>query len=205
MDFNTLASADTVSKTMAALKEHGFDSITVGTSAEALAKVKELIPAGASVMNGSSKTLEQVGFVAYLKSGTHGWNNLHEAILAEKDPAKQSVFRRQSVVSDYFIYGGHAITETGELVFCNASGSSLPPLSFTAQNLILVVSTKKIVPTLDAAFARIREHMLPLEDQHMKDLGAKGSMTAKWLILEREPGYAKRTVCVIFVNENLGY
>ena len=36
-------------------------------------------------MNGSSVTLEQIGFVDYLKAGAHGWNNVHAGIVAEPD------------------------------------------------------------------------------------------------------------------------
>jgi len=205
MDFNTLVSADTVTKTAAALNEHGFKSIVASTGAEALEKIKEIIPAGASVMNGSSATLQQIGFVDLLKSGAHGWNNLHDGILAEKDPGKQGELRKQAVHADYFLASAHAITQGGEIIVANASGSSLPSLAYTSKNIILVVSTKKIVSNLETGLARIREHIFPLEDQRMKDTGASGTMMAKILILEREPSFMGRTVHVIFVNEDLGF
>jgi hypothetical protein len=64
-------------------------------------------------MNGASTTLQQIGYVDYLKEGKHGWNNLHDGILAEKDTAKQAELRKHSVVSDYYVGSVHALTDTG--------------------------------------------------------------------------------------------
>ena len=52
---------------MEALTERGHLSELVESKTQALARIKELIPTGASVMNGSSRTLEEIGFVQYLK------------------------------------------------------------------------------------------------------------------------------------------
>ena len=60
-------------KAVQSLKERNFDAEVLETKEEALSRIKELIPAGSSVMNGASKTLEQIGFTDYLKSGQHGW------------------------------------------------------------------------------------------------------------------------------------
>src|SRR5271168_220748 len=100
MDYSKQAEKEIINKTIAALKAHNFDSELVETKEAALARVKELIPAGVSVMTGSSTTLNQIGFTDYLTSGQHPWNNLKAAIVAEKDPVKQGVLRKQSVLSD---------------------------------------------------------------------------------------------------------
>jgi hypothetical protein len=79
MDYETLANKETIDKTIFALGERGIATMVVDNRAQALEKVKSLIPKGASIMNGSSTTLEQIGFVDYLKSGAHGWNNPRRA------------------------------------------------------------------------------------------------------------------------------
>ena len=94
MTYDSLPSTDTVAKTMAALKEHGYEPFFVQTREEALAKLKELVPAGVSVANGSSRTLEEIGYIDYLKEGKHGWDNLHAAVLAEPDPKKKAYLRK---------------------------------------------------------------------------------------------------------------
>ncbi|MBI4090400.1 MAG: lactate utilization protein, partial [Candidatus Komeilibacteria bacterium] len=170
MDYNQLATQEAIDATLAALVEKGFAVFVVNTGAEALAKIKEFIPAGASVMNGSSVTLEQIGYIDYLKSGDHGWVNPKEAVLAEKDPAKQALLRRQALTSDYYLGSVHALAENGEFVIGSNTGSQMPHVVYSSPNLIFVVSTKKIVPTLADAMKRLEEHVVPLEDEHMQQL-----------------------------------
>ncbi|OHA04070.1 MAG: hypothetical protein A3J58_02415 [Candidatus Sungbacteria bacterium RIFCSPHIGHO2_02_FULL_52_23] len=205
MNYETLAGTETVDKTISALAGRGVVAVLANNRTDALEKVKSIIPPGASVMNGSSRTLEEIGFVDYLKSGAHGWRNLHEEILAEKDSTKQAMLRKQAVLSDYYLGSVHAVTETGQLVVASNSGSQLPHIVFTSPNLIFVVGIQKITPHLDAALARVREYVLPLEDRRMKEAGYGGSAISKLLIFEREPDFMGRKVQLIFVNEKLGF
>jgi len=205
MNYDTMPKTDVIKKTEKILTENGFLPETVATKAGALERIKELIPAGASVMNGASRTLEEIGFIDYLKEAKHGWYNLHEAILAEKDPAKQAVLRKQSVLSDYYLGSVHALTEKGELVIASNSGSQLPHLVFTSPNIILVIGMQKITPDLETALKRLKEYVLPLEDARMKSVGMGGSFISKLLIVNREPAFAKRKVHIILVEEKLGF
>ncbi len=156
-------------------------------------------------MNGASRTLEQIGFIEYLKSGQHDWNNLHAAILAEKDPAKQMILRKQAVLSDYYLGSVHALAETGEFVIASNSGSQLPHIVFTSPNLIFVVSTKKIVPTLADALQRLEKYVVPLEEQHMQQLYRVGTAPNKIVIFKGENSMLGRKVRMILVNEPLGF
>ncbi len=205
MEYNTLATKEIVAKTIEALKARNVEAFVVDSGAQALEKIKELIPAGASVMNGSSRTLEEIGFVELLKSGTHSWNNLHEAVLAEKDPAKQALLRKQSVLSDFYLGSVHALAETGELVIASNSGSQLPHIVFTSLNIIFVVGTQKITPTLADALKRLEEHVIPLEDERMKKAYGVGTAPNKVLIFNGENKMIGRKVRLIFVNEKLGF
>lgn len=205
MNYAALASQTTVDTTAAALRANNVEVFVVNGSHNALAKIKEFIPSGASVMNGSSRTLEQIGFVDYLKAGSHGWKNLHEGILAEKDPAKQSQLRKQAVLSDYYLGSVHALAETGEFVIASNTGSQLPHIVFTSPNLIFVVSTQKIVPTLPDAMKRLYEHVIPLEDERMKGLYGKGTYPSKIVTFNRENPITGRKVRMILVNEKLGF
>jgi L-lactate utilization protein LutC len=205
MEFNTLATKESIAKTVAMLKEHNVEAIVVANKEEALAKIKELIPSGVSVMNGSSVTLEQIGFVDYLKSGTHPWNNLHADILAESDPIKQGALRKQAVLSDFYLGSVHALAETGEFIIASNTGSQLPHVVYTSPNLVLVVSTKKIVPTLTDAMNRLEQHVVPLEDVHMQQLYGVNTAVSKVLIFKRENPMAGRSVKMLLVEEDLGF
>lgn len=205
MDYNTLASETSLNATTAALEAHSFKTEVVETKADALAKIRELIPADASLMNGASTTLNQIGFIDVLKEGKHGWNNLHDGILAETDKEKQELLRKQSVLSEYYVGSAHAVTETGELLIASNTGSQLPHLVYTSPNIILVIGTQKIVPTLEDAFKRITEHVVPLEDARMKDVYGYGTTYTKTLVLHKENPALGRTVTLIFVKEQLGF
>lgn len=205
MNYTTIPTKEIVEKTKNALTENGIETIVVENGALALEKIKELIPQGVSVMNGSSTTLNQIGFVLYLKEGKHGWNNLHATILAEQDPEKQALLRKQSVLSDFYLGSVHGLTEDGEFVIGSNSGSQLPHIVFTSQHLIFVVSTNKIVPTLLDALKRLEEYSLPLEDARAKSIGWGGSQISKIVIWKKENQKMGRTVKMILINEPLGY
>ncbi len=205
MSYDTMPEASIIEKTANAIGERGIEVIVVENGADALAKIKDFIPAGASVNNGSSTTLRQIGFIDYLKDNQHGWNNLHEAIILEKDPEKQAALRKEAVFSDYYLGSVHAVTQTGELIIASASGSQLPHIVFTSQNLIFVVGIQKITPTYDDAIKRIREYVVPLEDVRMKEAGMGGTVLSKILTIENEPSFMGRKVRLIFVKEQLGF
>lgn len=205
MQYDTLAPKESVEKTMQALTERGHLPEFLDTKEKVLERIKQLIPQGASVMNGASRTLEEIGFIQYLEEGNHGWNNLHEPILKEHDPAKKSVLVRQAVLSDFYLGSLHAVAETGEIIVASNTGSQLPNLVFTSPNLILVVSTKKIVPSLESGLQRLKEHVFPLEDERMKSVGAKGSFISKLLIINKEQPFMGRKSHILFVNEKLGF
>lgn len=207
MDYTSLATEATLQKVAAALKGGNIEARIVSDKAAALESIKELIPKGASVMNGASRTLDEIGYIEYLKSGTHGWNNLHEGVLAEKDPAKQKELRRQALLSDYYVGSVHALAETGEIVVASNSGSQLPHIAYSSPNVIFVVSTKKVVPTLADAQARLREHVMPLEDVRMKEVYGpeSGTKLNKELIIHGEATYTGRKITVLLVEENLGF
>lgn len=205
MHYDKLASSESIEKTTAALLEHGFEPIVVATKEEALKKIKTLIPEGASVMNGSSRTLEEIGFIEHFKSGKHDWKNLHASIVAEKDPDKQALLRQESVLSDYYLGSVHALSETGEMIIASNTGSQLPHLVFTSSNLILVISTQKITASLEEGFKRLEIHVMPLEDERMKEVYGMGTLHAKTVILRHENPMMGRKVSVILVKEKLGF
>jgi L-lactate utilization protein LutC len=204
MKYDILASKTIVEKTMDALKTRGINPEFIETKEDALDRLKELIPAGSEIMTGGSTTLDQMGFTHILIDGKHKWKNLKDTILSEKDSSKQIELRKKSVTADYMIGSVHAVVETGEVLVVNASGSSIPSYSFSSDNVIWIVGTQKIVPTVEEGFKRLREYCFPLEDKRMKNLGFPGSVLGKFLLFEKEIN-PNRKITLIFVNEKLGF
>ena len=206
MTYDALPAIERVQRTVEATQARGIHTELVETQEAALERVKALIPPGCVVMTGASVTLQQIGFEEILISGDHPWRNFKADLLAEKDPVKQSAMRKQGTLAEYFLGSVNALAETGELVFASGSGSQLPGYAYTSRNVIWVAGTQKITPTLEDAMRRVREYVLPLEDQRQKSVGNKaGSRINKILIIEGEPDYLRRNVSLILVHQVLGF
>jgi CheY-like chemotaxis protein len=205
MDFDQLANEESLQKTVSALGKRGYDVAVVPNGQEALEQIKKLISPGASVMNGSSVTLEQIGYQEYLASGKHGWVDLHALVTRENDKEKRAKLRRELVLSDFYLGSVHALEETGEFVIASNTGSQLPHVVFTSPNIVFVVSTKKIVPDREAAMKRLEEHVFPLEDKHMMEKYQAHTGLNKIVIFRGESPVIGRKVRFILVKENLGF
>lgn len=204
INYRAMPDQAVINKVSSSLLLRGITTHYTGNKEGALALLKELIPAGAEVMTGSSVTLKETGFTDYLKSGQHPWKNIKQDITNEKDKTKRSDLRKKSVLSEYFVNSVHAVTEIGQLLVASATGSQLPSIAYTSRHVILVVGTHKIVPSLEAGLKRIHEYCFPLEDKQMKAIGKDGSSVSRILVFEREIS-PNRKIELIFVNEALGF
>jgi len=82
-----LPAADAIEEAVENLEANGFEVVVVDSADAALAELQSLIPAGASVMNGHSTTLEEIGFTEYLSEGDHEWESLPDEIWSIEDDA----------------------------------------------------------------------------------------------------------------------
>lgn len=192
-----------IMETAKAVEARGIKTIVAKDRNEALEKLKELVPSGAAVMNGSSTTLIEIGFVDFLKNGKHGWENMQLGIFSEKDQQKQADLRRKSATADYFVSSVNAIAKTGELVAADASGSRVTAFPFAAKHLILVSGANKITKDLGSALERIKEYAFRLENVRAQKVYGMPSMLGKTIIIENEMFSGRTTL--ILVKESLGF
>ncbi len=204
-DYARVAEEAVITKTAANITPRNIQSHVVRDHAEALSLIKELIPAGASVQVGSSRTLEEIGFIEYLKAEKHGWNNVHGKVATETDPAKQAELRKQATLSDFYLGSVHALTEDGELYIASNTGSQMPNLVYNSPNVIFVVGAQKIVPNRQHAFERIEKHVVPLEDERMMQAYGMHTQWSKTVIFHKEAAFTQRKIHVILVGEKLGF
>jgi L-lactate utilization protein LutB len=200
---DALPDEETIEETVANLEANGFDVVVVDTADEALDALQSHIPAGASVMNGHSTTLEEVGFVEYLGEGDHEWESLPDEIWSIDDDAERQAARRESQTADYFLGGINAIATTGELVAADRSGSRIGAYPFAASNVVVVSGVNKVVPTLQDALDRLESVAYPLENERAKEAYGVDSAIAKQLIFRQELEEGRTTV--VLVRERLGY
>jgi L-lactate utilization protein LutB len=201
--WNRMPSEQEIVSTVKAVESRGIRVLRCQDGQKCLAILKELIPPGSEVMNGSSTTLIEIGFVELLESNQHAWKDFHQAITSEADAQKRDALRRKSVASEYFLSGVNAIAMTGELISCDASGSRVGAWPFAAKNLILVAGTNKLMPTLQQAWQRIEEYVYPLEDARAKKVYGAPSRIGKCVVLANEIQVGRTTL--ILVDDDLGY
>ena len=174
-----------------ALAGRGVTMEYIENRSEALARLKELVPLGTEVQTGSSTTLDQIGFTAWL-SELHCEGKLRYFRAETQqvdDEATRTANRRQATLADYFLGSVNALTEDGIAVAADAAGTRVGGYVFGARNVIWVVGINKIVPTRDDAVRRIWEVALPGEDARVKSIGGHGSEVGKMVMFHHErPG-----------------
>ncbi|KAK5816411.1 prespore-specific protein [Linnemannia elongata] len=200
------ASAERVNAAKAALEKNGFKVHVVNTRADAFEALKNLIPAGVSINNAHSTTLEEIGFITYIKGDTP-WKNIHGTIVQEKDAAKQADLRRTlGSTVDYYLTSVAAVTETGHLAHGDLSGSKVGPVAFAAGNVIVVAGSNKIVKDEQEAWKRQEEHALPMESARVRiAYGLPQSNVTHWEYIRTSSPFNANRIQVLLVNEALGY
>src|SRR3989441_8042493 len=190
-------------RTLSRLRERGITPIFGPDRRAALDELRKLIPEGTTVAHGSSTTLQDIGFVDHLKDVTSGYRYLNPEWQAEHDPTRRARIRAKlSVEADYFLGSVQAISETGEVIAADASGSRQAFYVYGPSHVIWVAGINKLVPTVEAGIRRGREVALPRESERGRRGGGTGSSIGKLVMYERErPG---RTT-LILVGENLGF
>jgi hypothetical protein len=80
------------------------------------------------------------------------------------------------------------------------------PYAYSSSNIIWIAGTQKITRTLEEGLRRVREHIMPHEEQRMRTAsgGKMGTMLGKLMIFERESPLARRTVTLLLVGEKVG-
>jgi len=196
------ATAPRLERAAAALAAHGFTVEILNDAAAARVRIKDLIPAGASVFTGASETLRLAGIEEDIDAGGR-----YDAIRARGQAMNRAtqlaeIWRLMST-PDVIMGSVHAVTETGSLVIASASGSQLPGYAGGSLRAIWVVGAQKVVPDLSSALRRVEEHCLPLESDRAMNVYGKPSAINRLLILNAEPQPGRGIV--LLLREAIGF
>jgi len=196
------ATAPRLERAAAALAAHGFTVEILNDAAAARVRIKDLIPAGASVFTGASETLRLAGIEEDIDAGGR-----YDAIRARGQAMNRAtqlaeIWRLMST-PDVIMGSVHAVTETGSLVIASASGSQLPGYAGGSLRAIWVVGAQKVVPDLSTALRRVEEHCLPLESGRAMTVYGKPSAINRLLILNAEPQPGRGIV--LLLREAIGF
>ena len=161
-----------------------------------------LIPDGAQVDHGASKTLDDTGITEEIEQSGR-YDALRPQIWSMDRATQADQIRRLAAAPEVMLGSVQAVTETGSLITASMGGSQLGPYVSGAGRVILVVGTQKIVDDLDEGLRRIEEYALPLEDARAHAAYGLHSAINKVLIISRE--VAPGRVTVVLVDEVLGF
>lgn len=195
------------------LKEKYMDGYYAATKEEALAKIFELIPAGAKLGRGDSVTLNQLGvFEALQERGLNEFTNpvRTDAKTGYNPPREERrALQRQVLLSDIYLTSTNAITLGGTIVSTDGSGNRVAAMMFGPKKVIIVAGCNKICADLDSAFARIRDWAGPVNAlrhklKHAKDEGLGWGVLRYTAIIDGNQPVEQGKICVILVGESLG-
>jgi acyl-CoA hydrolase len=201
VEFTSPASETALDALAARLRERNYEVLVVDGPADAKAAVMQRIPEGSEVHSGKSKTLEDIGvFKELMESGRYDF--LRSRLMKMDRNTQAREMRKLTAAPDIMVGSAQAVTEAGQMVVASASGSQIGPYSAGAGKVIFVIGSQKIVPDLDTALRRIREHVFPYEDARLREQMGIGTKLTRVLILEGDflPG---RTT-VILVRQPVG-
>lgn len=202
MAWDTVADAKTIRNTADALSARGIETFVAKDRTEAKEKALSLMPPGSEVYAMTSVTLEETGIAQEIEKGGR-YQSARKKVLSINDKAEREQMRRSASACQYAIGSIHAVTESGQVMVVSQSGSQLAPYAYAAGKVVWVVGAQKIVSDLEAAFRRIHEHVVPLEDARAKKAYGVGTSLNKTLIIEKETVQGR--IRMIIVEEKLGF
>jgi len=199
-------------KVIKALEARNMEGYYVNTKEEALEKALELIPEGSSVSWGGAMSAKGIGLMDELyKRGCYTFVDRDKATSPEE--VRRIILEAFDV--DFYIGGVNAMTEDGILVNVDGYSNRVAAYAHGPRNLLLVVSMKKIVKTLEAAMERARTIAAPINAQRF-GLETPCSKTGACadckhpqcicsnILITRFSHFPNR-VKIILVNEDLGF
>jgi len=183
------------------MRRRGIDARVVDTAAEARDLVISLVPEGAEIHSGKSKTIEDLGLFSYfMESGR--FDAVRPKLYAMDRATQGREMRKLGATPDYELGSVAAVTEDGALVAASATGNQLAAYAGGAGRVILVAGSQKVVPDLEAAMARVREVVLPWENARVRERMGVDTMLAKVLVIYGE--WIKDRTTVVLVREPIG-
>ncbi len=180
------------------------------TKEDALKKALELIPTGSTVSWGGSESIKEAGLIEAVKSGDYTVYDRAEA----KTPEESAEIMKKALFCNYFLGSSNAITYDGKLVNIDGNGNRVSAYIFGPDNVVLITSINKAVPTVEEAISRVRNTASPKNTLRLglntpcANNGQCGNClngTICCQIVITRYSRVKDRIKVILVGEDLGY
>jgi hypothetical protein len=200
--FTDPAPAQRLEQAATALAAKNFAVEILDDAAAARTRIKDLIPAGASVFTGASETLRLSGIEEDINNSGR-YDALRSRGTTMDRATQMDEIRRLLASPDVIVGSVAAVTETGSLVVASASGSQLTGYAGGSARAIWVVGAQKVVPDLSTALRRVEDHCLPLENDRAMRVYGQPSALNRVLILNAEPHPGRGIV--LLLREAIGF
>ncbi|MFH0727336.1 MAG: lactate utilization protein [Pseudomonadota bacterium] len=198
-----------------ALEKNNFSVFLANDTAEARRIVQEQILPGLdakTVSFGGSMTFMATGLYDFFKtSPDYQVLDTFDKTIPRPEMVER---RRQALLVDLFFTGTNAITEGGQLVNLDMQGNRVAAITHGPRNVVLLVGRNKLVADLEAAFARIKNYVAPVNTMRLgmktpcvatsycEECASPERICNSWVITEKS--FPKGRTRIILVNEDLG-
>ncbi|MBT4091932.1 MAG: lactate utilization protein [Deltaproteobacteria bacterium] len=176
--------------------------------------LKEIIPSlkPKTVSWGGSVTFTDIMLYEVLKGSRE--MKVLDTFNKKLSDSEKLELRRQALLTDLFITGSNALTDTGKLVNLDMIGNRVAAITFGPRNVIIIVGRNKIVADVDEAILRIKNLAAPanvsrlgmknpcLKTGYCEECQSKFRICNNWTITEKS--YPKGRIKIILINEDLG-
>ena len=139
------------------LKKRRMEGFYCATKEEAVKKVLELMPKGASIGWGGSMTLEETGLMQAIRDADYEIIDREDAKTEEQ---RKEVYAK-IVNCDYFLMSTNAITLDGELINIDGRANRISFLCFGPEHVLVVAGMNKVVSDVDSGIKRIHDIASP--------------------------------------------
>ncbi|MCQ2455231.1 MAG: lactate utilization protein [Clostridia bacterium] len=207
-----------------ALNKNNIECKIAKTKEDALEIVKSMLFKGAVVSNGGSISAVETGVFELLKNGDYNYLDRSKSGITKEE---QSEVYKKTSGADFYFCSANALTENGELINVDGNSNRISAIAFGPEKVIMIVGKNKIVKDVDEGLLRVKKIAAPKNcerlniDNPCRKLGhcisleksenpamtdgcdCERRICRNYLISAKQ--MQKDRICVILVDENLGY
>jgi len=214
LKYSKPVSEEMMHQTRDALLGKGYQCTIANDENEALNLLIQLPLRDSTIFCCASITLQQIGFIHYLKEHKDSCkrNFKAESVAAQMrgDFGEAEELMRMGMSADYVFTSVPALSVQGDLTVCCLTGTRTGCFSYAANKLYIIVGSNKIVESYEECLKRIDDYCVPLESARVRvvysSVGIKGSKPHHFAAIRgADPFQKEDRIHVIICKQSLGY
>jgi L-lactate utilization protein LutB len=199
-------------KTVNSLKKRGFEASYYPNRQTMTEDLWRIIPDNAKVGIGGSITIRELGLVEELEKRG---NKVFQHWQKDLPPKGDEAIRRKAMEAAFYLTSANAITTAGDIINIDGIGNRVAAMIYGPKNVVIITGYNKIVNSIDEGVRRSREIAGVLNARRINaktpcaetgvcsDCSVAARICRVTTIIQYKPN--QTDVCVLLVNERLGY